>query len=214
METYILKVSNALYVKSMKHNLIPPFIMRETGLKGNDVPRIQTKVEDLMDETHCIVANEDDNGADLKIPLKLDGIFSYFSTRKLTSDEINNCKFMETVSLCPEGPDWDPYDSSYANQEDSMVDYKGNVIVSEPKKRKILDSRDVFEISMSEERYEAAVSSIVAANYSNPQDGSSFLGHDGLLCNPQDGDAAFNTDDDYIQSALIDTSTIYNDELF
>jgi hypothetical protein len=57
METYILKVSNALYVKSMKHNLIPPFIMREAGLEVNDVPRIQTKVEDLTDKTHCIVAN-------------------------------------------------------------------------------------------------------------------------------------------------------------
>ena len=114
------------------------------------------------------------------------------------------------MSLCPEGPDWNPYDSSYANQEDSIIDYKGNVIVSELKKRKILDNRDVFEISMSEEKYEAAVSLIVAANYSNPQDGCGFLDGDGLPSNTQDGDTAFNQDDDFIQSALMGKSTIHN----
>ncbi len=92
-----------------------------------------------------------------------------------------------------------------------MIDYRGNVIVSERKKRKILDNRDVFEISMSEENYEATVRSIIAANYSNPQDGCGFLDDDGLPSNPQDGDTAFNQDDDFIQSALAETSTIYND---
>ncbi len=75
------------------------------------------------------MATEVNNEANLKIPLKLHGIFSYFPTRKLTADKTDNCEYIETVSICPEGPDWDPYDSSYANQEDSMIDYKGNVIV-------------------------------------------------------------------------------------
>ena len=30
-ETYILIIRNALYIESMNHNLIPPFIMREGG---------------------------------------------------------------------------------------------------------------------------------------------------------------------------------------
>ncbi len=55
MKTYILKLSNTFYVKSMEYNLILPFIIQEVGLKVNNVPRIQTKVEDLTDETHCIV---------------------------------------------------------------------------------------------------------------------------------------------------------------
>ena len=84
MKTYILAFRNALHVPSMNHNLIPPFVMREAGLTVNDVPKIHTKDQELNDETHCIAAKEGDNGVDLKIPLKLDGIFSYFPTRKLT----------------------------------------------------------------------------------------------------------------------------------
>ena len=76
MKTFILTVRNALYVPSMTHNLIPPFVMREAGLIVNDVPRIHTKPEELTNETHCIVATAASNGADLKIPLQLDGIFS------------------------------------------------------------------------------------------------------------------------------------------
>ena len=72
MRTYILTVKNALYVPSMSHNLIPPFIMREAGLVVNDVPRIHVRIDDLSNETHCIVAKEDPNGADLKIPMSLD----------------------------------------------------------------------------------------------------------------------------------------------
>ena len=75
----------------------------------------------------------------MKILLRLDGIFSYFPTRKLTAEEIESCEYMRTVGLTPDGPEWDPYDSAYANQEDSRIDFRGDVIVPEPKRRKILD---------------------------------------------------------------------------
>ena len=39
-ETYILIVRNALHINSMNHHLIPPFIMREAGLKVNDIPKM------------------------------------------------------------------------------------------------------------------------------------------------------------------------------
>ena len=55
MKTYLLIVRNALHVKSMKNNLIPPFIMREAGHVVNDVPRIHCG-EDLTRESHSIVA--------------------------------------------------------------------------------------------------------------------------------------------------------------
>ena len=38
-QTYILIVRNALYVESMKENLIPPFIPREAGLIVNECPK-------------------------------------------------------------------------------------------------------------------------------------------------------------------------------
>ncbi len=108
---------------------------------------------------------------DLKIPLKLDSIFLYFETRKLTKDEIDHCEYIETVCLCPEGPEWDPYDQCFANREEGMVDFKGDTMVPDPKRSKLLESRDVFELSVTEEQYEAAISLIVANNCCNQQEG-------------------------------------------
>ena len=47
MKTYILAFRNALYIPSMTHNLIPPFVMREAGVCVNDVPKKHSKKEDL-----------------------------------------------------------------------------------------------------------------------------------------------------------------------
>ena len=40
LETFIIVVKNGLYVYSMMNNFIPPFVMREEGLKVNSVPKI------------------------------------------------------------------------------------------------------------------------------------------------------------------------------
>ena len=52
MKTYLLVVRNALYIESMTHNLIPPFIMREAGLIVNDTCRIHSPSAD--EHTHTI----------------------------------------------------------------------------------------------------------------------------------------------------------------
>lgn len=38
-DVYYFLVKNVLYVPSMEHNLIPPFVMREAGIIVNDVPK-------------------------------------------------------------------------------------------------------------------------------------------------------------------------------
>ncbi len=126
-----------MHVSSMNHSLMPPFVMREAGLIVNDVPSIHITPEELTDETHCIVASEKVNKVDLKIPLMLDGIFSFFPTRKLTDDEVQACEYIETIGICPDLTNWDPYDETYANQEDSMVNFWGNVFLREPKKKSL-----------------------------------------------------------------------------
>eukprot|EP00957_Ditylum_brightwellii_P015461 1163567-Ditylum_brightwellii.AAC.1 len=42
-KTYMLLVRNALYVPSMDHNLIPPFVLREAEIKVNYTPKIHKK---------------------------------------------------------------------------------------------------------------------------------------------------------------------------
>ena len=100
-KTYILIVRNALYVKSMEHNLIPPFVMREAGLTVNDVPRIHCGTN-VTKDSHCIVASGE---VHLRIPLRLRGVFSFFPSRALEPSEIENCDEMECVCLTPEGKD-------------------------------------------------------------------------------------------------------------
>lgn len=39
-KVYILMFHNAIFVKEMENNLIPPFIMREAGMIVDDVPKI------------------------------------------------------------------------------------------------------------------------------------------------------------------------------
>jgi len=51
MGTYILIVRNALYIKYLRNNLIPPFNMREGGVIVNDVPKIHTKNPAVKDHS-------------------------------------------------------------------------------------------------------------------------------------------------------------------
>eukprot|EP00957_Ditylum_brightwellii_P192635 14667407-Ditylum_brightwellii.AAC.1 len=39
-KTYILLLRSALHVLSMNHNLIPPFVLRETGIMVKDIHKI------------------------------------------------------------------------------------------------------------------------------------------------------------------------------
>ena len=81
------------------NKLIPPFLMRETGLKLNDFPKIHIDCQNLMNIIHCIVSAAEDTGNELSIPMQLDGIFSYFPTRKLTQEEIDNCEYIN-IGYC------------------------------------------------------------------------------------------------------------------
>ena len=41
-QTSLMVARNALYIESMDHNLVPPFIMREAGLEVDDQAKIHT----------------------------------------------------------------------------------------------------------------------------------------------------------------------------
>jgi hypothetical protein len=129
-QTYLLIVRNALYIKSMTNNLIPPFILREAGLKVHDTPKIH--VDDPEVNDHAITFPEDN----LRIPLQLWGIFSYFHTRIPTQDEI---KYGDPIFLTPDSDNWDPYSEHFSDNEDSMLDWEGNMHMKKRRKEHTLD---------------------------------------------------------------------------
>ena len=132
-ETYVLVIRNALYVPTMTHNLIPPFILREKGIRVNDVANIH--VDNPTSSDHAIVF-EDSN---LKIPLALRGKFSYFDSSKPSRDTMLNCE--EIYLLTP--THWNPHTSVYAENESNMVDWKGDVIEPKYRKQIILQDNEV-----------------------------------------------------------------------
>ena len=67
---------------------------------------------------HAIVMIGSDTEDELLIPLSLKGVVSIFWTRKPTIQEYESCPHYE---LTADGPEYDPLDGSYAQQEQAMA---------------------------------------------------------------------------------------------
>ena len=91
---------NTLYVPTIEHNLLPPFILREARIKCNYITNIYVKYPDVDDHALSFAV------INIRIPLQLWGVFSYFHTRVPTSDNIIQC---DQVLLPPGSTKWDPY---------------------------------------------------------------------------------------------------------
>ena len=116
--SYLLLLRNALYVKSMTNNLVPPFILREAGLVVKDTPKIHMTNPERSD--HSIYIPD----KDLRITLSLRGVFSYFPTCKPTDEELEGTE--EIIPITP--VHWNPHSDVYAQNEHNMVDHEGNMI--------------------------------------------------------------------------------------
>ena len=127
-KTYILVIRNALHVPSMTNNLIPPSMMREAGVVVKDTPKIQ--LDDPTVEDHSIYFHE----TNFRIPLQLWGIFSYFPTIRPTSQDVMESDevYLLTTSR------WDPHQKAYSTNEDSMLDWEGNIIDKSNRRQTIL----------------------------------------------------------------------------
>ena len=69
---------NTLYVPTIEHNLLPPFILREARIKCNNITNIHVKYPDVDDHALSFAV------INICIPLQLWGLFSYFHTRVTT----------------------------------------------------------------------------------------------------------------------------------
>ena len=114
--SYYLIARNVLYVKSMQHNLIPPFIMREAELIVNEQAKIHTSPDTVSPKDHSIIDHE----SGLHIQMELYDTFSGFYTRAPTApDTIREDNKVIKISLG--GDSWNPHSSHYSGNEKSLI---------------------------------------------------------------------------------------------
>jgi hypothetical protein len=117
----------------MNNHLIPPFVMREAGIKVHDTPKIHMDDPGISD--HSIEFPE----TNFRIPLSLHGIFSYLPTDKPSPQMLEDCE--EVYVLTPSR--WNPHDSAYAHNEAHMLDWQGEMV--QPKDRQTILLSEVEE---------------------------------------------------------------------
>ena len=119
-QVYLLVLKNALYIEDMDDNLIPPFILRDAGLTVNDKAKIHCEDGTATEEDHTI--QEESTG--LFITLQLRSIFSYFPSRKPNNTDLDDGVL---VPITPDGPTWNAYDQTYADNERSLTNRRGQM---------------------------------------------------------------------------------------
>ena len=110
-QTILIVAINSLYVESMDHNLIPPFIMREAGLEVDKQAKIHTPQPPK--ERHSVYCRE----IDLRIPLNIEGIFLVFETRRLNATEIAEAWEYDIVFISPDEDSWNPNCENWGDQD-------------------------------------------------------------------------------------------------
>ena len=118
-QTYILIIRNALYIPTINHKLIPPFLMRSGGVIVNDIPKLHFNYP--TSSYHCISLERND----LKIPLKLSGTLSYFYSRLLHVKEIQECK---KVFITQDSDDWNPHCEYFDKNENVMTNFEVEMV--------------------------------------------------------------------------------------
>ena len=124
--SYVLVIHNALYIKEMAVNFIPPIMMRLAGLVVDKCSKFLS--ENPTETNHSIYFKDHD----FRIPLQLQGTISYIPTRRPTSHELR-VNEGEYLQMTPSMVKWDPHNTIFADQEASMIDYDGNIQMSQPK---------------------------------------------------------------------------------
>ena len=121
-ETTILLIHNALYTANMTHNLIPPIILRMKGIEVNECPKFLPS--EPSESHHSILLPNT-----LRIPLSLHGSISYIPTRIPSTQDYHG---LLNVPLTAQNPSWNPHRSSFASQENNMINHNGSIRTKTP----------------------------------------------------------------------------------
>ena len=113
--TYLLLFNQALHIPTMEHHLLNPNQMRAAGEMVNETPLIHLPMEARQTSSHSIMCPKQ-----LQILLLLNGVISYFDTRKPTQvkwDEIDPSFCLEMMT---DQPLWDLNDSTLMVDEQQL----------------------------------------------------------------------------------------------
>ena len=97
--------------------------LHDVGIQVNDEPKSMSSKP--TDDHNSIEIPDDDDGITLRIPLRIQGVITYFHTCKPTKDEFE-CWF-NRIEMTADSPDWDPSSNRFQEQEDAMLDIFGRL---------------------------------------------------------------------------------------
>jgi hypothetical protein len=117
-EVICLVIHHSIYFKEVDNLLLCPMQMKVNDLRVGENPKFL--IENPTDMMHAISFPTND----YIIPLFLQRVTSYFTCRKPTNMERDNCRRLE---LAYDMPEWNPYSRMYVQQEDSMMNSFGNM---------------------------------------------------------------------------------------
>jgi ribosomal protein L31E len=125
-EKYMLTIHQAILIPQMKANLLSPMQLRDNDLRVNDEPKYMAL--NPTDDHHAIVIpGKGDDATELRIPLALQGVISYFPSSKPTQEEYESTDLDLCLDLTYESPEWDPSSPMYGEQEAAMLDSYGRL---------------------------------------------------------------------------------------
>ena len=111
---FIIEVHQAILIYHLHNNILCTMQMRMYEVKVNDIQKYLN--DNPTDQAHSIVMHE--KGETPLIPLHLHGVTSYFTSRKPTMEENNNCTHFSATAVDPE---WDPHDPYFLAQEYALL---------------------------------------------------------------------------------------------
>ena len=131
-QTYMLVVNQAIEVPHLQNHLLCPMQCRMNGVKINELPKFLAETPDKT--THALQVVDPLSESPLYIPMSLFGITSYFPVQKPTIEEWED-KTCPQIELTAEEPCWDPGSLDLGEQEDSMMDFRGQVLIQDTSAR-------------------------------------------------------------------------------
>ena len=101
-----------MYIPELEINLLPPSVVRESGIQIDECPKFQTVNPTVNNHMFISTYNP-------QIPFKLMNTFSYFETCRPTMKELQTC---DKVFITPDSLKWNPYNHHCAINEEIMLD--------------------------------------------------------------------------------------------